>query len=215
ADPDDALAKSPASVLMIVASALIFAVRFLFTGWPLATATICRMSISAGAAAARMESRVDTQAVEHAVQNMARDTETTRTFLIMSSPLIFQSLSYLLGVDTGIRRRQPMRHDDGQRRKDRRRSGMVHPERSNRRRGGVRERSKQEHNSGQISSVLLQNGISLVIALHLVLCGSAAKSVKPRCRTHTPPMANASLGLPGGIAIPLAPGQRGPIRTRE
>src|SRR5438445_12501037 len=73
---------------MIVASALIFAARLAFTGWPLATATICNMLINAGAAAARMESSVDTQAVEQAVQNIARDRTTTRSLLINSSPLI-------------------------------------------------------------------------------------------------------------------------------
>jgi hypothetical protein len=76
---------------MTVASAVIFAARLLFTGWPLATATICRMLTSAGAAAARMESSVETQAVEQAVQNMARDSTTARNFLITVSPLIFQT----------------------------------------------------------------------------------------------------------------------------
>jgi 2-methylcitrate dehydratase PrpD len=42
------------------------------------------MLISAGAAAAKMESSVDTQAVEHAVQNMASDSTTTRIFFIGS-----------------------------------------------------------------------------------------------------------------------------------
>src|ERR1700686_5158393 len=87
---------------MIVASALIFADRLVFTGWPLATATICRILISAGAAAARMESSVDTQAVEHAVQSIARDRTTTRaflvhgTFLMNGSPLIFR-VTYFWG----------------------------------------------------------------------------------------------------------------------
>src|ERR1039458_10472707 len=97
---------------MIAASALIFASRVLFTGWPLATATICRMLISAGAAAARMESSVDTQAVEHAVQNMARDSATTRTLLITGFSLDCQTLSYLLRIDAVIWRGQPMRHDE-------------------------------------------------------------------------------------------------------
>src|SRR5271155_1523110 len=81
---EEAAAKSLASVLITVASALIFASSFEFTGWPLAKATICRILTSAGAAAARMESSVDTQAVEQAVQNTARDNAMTRTFLIDS-----------------------------------------------------------------------------------------------------------------------------------
>jgi len=36
-----------------------------------------------------------------------------------------------------------MRHDDGERRKDRRDGGVVCPECHNRRRSGVRERGKQ------------------------------------------------------------------------
>jgi hypothetical protein len=40
------------------------------------------MLTSAGAAAARIESSVDTQAVEQAVQNAARDSVKTRIFLI-------------------------------------------------------------------------------------------------------------------------------------
>src|SRR5271163_3433083 len=86
ADPDDAWAKSEASVFMIAASVLIFATRLLFAGSPLAAATICRILIKAGAAAAKMESSVETQAVEHAVQNTARDSTMARTFLIKTSP---------------------------------------------------------------------------------------------------------------------------------
>src|SRR5579859_952049 len=82
--PDDAFAKSPASVLITPASALIFAARLLFTGSPLATATICKMFTSAGAAAARIESSVATQAVEQAVENNARHTTTTRQFFMTS-----------------------------------------------------------------------------------------------------------------------------------
>jgi len=69
------LAKSAASVLMAVASVLIFPASSAFTGLPLATATICRMSISAGAAAARIESSVDTQAVEHACRTLQKTTQ--------------------------------------------------------------------------------------------------------------------------------------------
>src|ERR1022692_941069 len=86
---DDVLAKSLASVLRTVVSALIFASRFEFTGWPLATATICRILTSAGAAAARMESSADTHAAEHAAQNMARDSATIRAFLINCFSLNF------------------------------------------------------------------------------------------------------------------------------
>src|SRR3981081_3097307 len=77
---------------MMVASALIFATRLAFTGWRWVTATICSMLINAGAAAARMESRVDTQAVEHAVQSMLIDRTTTRPFLEHGTFLIKGSL---------------------------------------------------------------------------------------------------------------------------
>src|SRR5271157_5396185 len=75
-------AKSAASVFIAAASPLIFAARLEFIGSPFATETICKMLISAGAAAARMESSVDTQAVEHAVDNKAKDSTTIRTFLV-------------------------------------------------------------------------------------------------------------------------------------
>jgi hypothetical protein len=61
---------------------LIFAARLAFIGWPFATATICRMLTKAGAAAARIESSVDTQAVEQAVQDTARNNTTIRPFFI-------------------------------------------------------------------------------------------------------------------------------------
>jgi hypothetical protein len=38
-----------------------------------------------------MESSVDTHAVEHPVQNMARDKEMTRTFLMNISPFDFRN----------------------------------------------------------------------------------------------------------------------------
>ncbi len=41
-----------------------------------------------------------------------------------------------------------MRYDDGQRRKNCRSSGMVCPEHSNRRCGGICQRGKQKDNSG-------------------------------------------------------------------
>src|SRR5208337_2929987 len=80
------------------ASALIFATSEASTGCPLSAATICRMLISAGAAAARMESSVDSQAVEHAVQNMARDSATTRTFFLNRAFLINGS-PFDFGID--------------------------------------------------------------------------------------------------------------------
>jgi hypothetical protein len=55
------------------------------------------MLISAGAAAARMESSVDTQAVEQAVQNITPHSATikvfflNRTFLINGSPFDFRN----------------------------------------------------------------------------------------------------------------------------
>jgi hypothetical protein len=46
------------------------------------------MLINAGAAAARMESSVDTQVVEHAVQNMTPHSATTRVFFLNEAFLI-------------------------------------------------------------------------------------------------------------------------------
>jgi hypothetical protein len=54
------------------------------------------MSINAGAAATRMESTVDTQAVEQAVQNMARDSETTRAFLMNGFSSDFPEIDLLI-----------------------------------------------------------------------------------------------------------------------
>src|SRR5208337_1721316 len=75
-------AKSAASVFIAAASPLIFAARFEFIGALFATETICKMLIRAGAAAASMESSVDTQAVEHPLDNKAKDNTTIRTFFI-------------------------------------------------------------------------------------------------------------------------------------
>src|ERR1035438_1137112 len=106
---EPSLAKSVATVWMAAASVLIFAASPEFMAPPLATATICRMLMSAGVAAAMMESTVETQAVEQAVENMASERARARAkrFFIKSSPVGLLKFRLLSGAGIDSRAQWP------------------------------------------------------------------------------------------------------------